>query len=166
MPLHSPNVPLVLARSFAGLSAHTGTTNETVLWTYAMPAGLMGANGILRIKAFFSSITNSANTKTFRVRMGAAGNGLAGSIMAATGALTTLTQAMLAAEIANRNAANSQYCLSFSQRVTDQLLTGNSVTTATRDTATAQDIVITAQLASGAETVTPDGYLIELVRGD
>jgi hypothetical protein len=157
-------VPYLFSSSFVALSAHTGTTNETTFWTIPVPAGLMGTNGILRISAYFGAVTSSGNVKTIRFRMGASGAGLSGSIMATSLSITTNTQIMVDAIIANRNSAASQFNYSQGQRATDQLLTAASHVATTRDTATLQDIVITGQLATGGETMTPEGYMIELIR--
>lgn len=133
----------------------TGVTAETVLATIPVPAGLIGVNGQIKVTAFWS-MTASANAKTPRVRLG----GLAGSVMFS---IPVSTFAVMKSEtvIANRNSAASQYLISTSARGTDGLVITAAGTPTTVNTAVAQDLVFTGQLALGTETLTLEGYTIE-----
>jgi Protein of unknown function (DUF2793) len=147
----------VLARS--GVSAgHTGSTSEATLATIAIPAGAMGPNGLLRVTTVWS-FTNSANTKTLRVRLGGSG----GTVYQAP-ALTTGDSTMIQRVIQNRNSASSQ--VGPSSTINNSFgAQGGAVTTSTVDTASAQDLVITGQLALGTETLRLESYLVELAHG-
>jgi uncharacterized protein YbjQ (UPF0145 family) len=138
------------------LASHTGSTSETALATIAVPAGAMGANGILRVTSLWS-YTNSANTKTLRMRLG----GLAGTLFMEIAATTTAyyySQRL----IQNRNSQSSQIG---QQGGTGTFTTAANATTGTVDTSSAQDLVLTGQLASAGETITLEGYIIELKYG-
>jgi hypothetical protein len=70
-----PNLPgLTLVEEFksAVAVALTGTTVETVLATFNIPGGLLGANGEIEIEGDFTE-TNNANSKTVQVRLGGLG---------------------------------------------------------------------------------------------
>jgi hypothetical protein len=139
---------------------HTGNTSETTLATVSLPANVMGANGRLRITSYWT-YTNSANNKTLQIRCGTTGNGLTGSIWGSTTQTTTRSMRMQN-EICNRNSTSSQVLM-------NGIGTGgwgttvNAASTDTRDTTVAQDIVLTAQLASSGESITLEYYHVELL---
>jgi hypothetical protein len=148
----------VLAASAVAVS-HTGDTVETVLATVAIPAGLMGLNGILRARSFWTMPSNT-NAKTYRHRLG----GLAGTIIGATEATTAgYTPGSLWSETMNRNSASSQFSFNIGSRNADAIWRGQSHITAAVNTAVAQDFVFTGQLGVGSDTITLQGYMIELV---
>lgn len=145
----------VLAASAAAGASVTGTTNETALATVTVPAGLMTAHGALRVRTLWS-YTNSANNKVPRMRLG----GISGTVFMGP-TFTTTASAQIDSDVRNRGAANSQVSWNFSS-----LGTGSStgaVTTGSVDTATAQDLVFTGQLASSGETLTLESYRVELL---
>lgn len=142
-------VPRVIAQSAAAVP-HTGTTSETTLATITLPAGSMGANGRIEIDALWS-VTNSANTKNTRVRLG--GTEIYRSTLTTSAALRHLTMAH------NRNSQASQVAMDkFTANGTGA--SGNAVTTAAVDTSAEQTITLTAQLASAAETITLESYIV------
>lgn len=143
----------VLAQSGVAVS-HTGNTNETVLATVAMPGGTLGANGVLRITTLWT-VTNSADNKTFRVRLG----GVSGAQVLSVG-VTTVATAIIQRTVWNRNSEASQ--VSWAAGTANSfLIAGAANFTSMVNTANAQDIVISGQLATGTDTVTLEGYLIE-----
>jgi hypothetical protein len=144
----------VLASSGVAVS-HTGNTNETTLATVAIPAGLMGLNGTLRIDCLWS-VTNSGNNKTTRFRLG----GLSGTAYFSL-ASTTVASVRGFRNIQNRGSAASQ--ISEWSGGLGPGSTASAVTTGTVNTAVAQDLVFTAQLASAGETITLERYIVELV---
>lgn len=148
----------ILAASAVAVS-HTGDANETILATIAIPAGIMGLNGILRVTSFWT-VTASVNNKTLRHRLG----GIAGTIFGTVGPTTNaaVTVPHMISQIANRNAVNAQLGYTLRNRVTD-LLTQGELTTGTVNTAAAQDLVFTGLLATTTETITLEGYLVELL---
>lgn len=131
----------------------TGTTAETTLATIPLPAGIMGLNGVLRITMVWT-VTNSANNKSLRVVLG-------GSLFSGVD-LTTTASAQFQVHIRNRGVANSQIGFISSSGFPFST-SGGSPVTGTVDTAVAQNLLITGQLASGAETITLEAYTVELL---
>lgn len=137
-----------------------GDATETAQATIAIPAGAMGANGLLRCTILFSQ-TNSANGKSWRARLG----GIAGTQHYALSA-ASLAAGQVQFIIRNRNAANSQ--VSYSSAVAAAFgQTTNAITTGAIDTASAQDLVITNLWAgaTAAESMTLEAYHIEVLYG-
>jgi hypothetical protein len=149
--------PYVIAQSGAAVS-HTGDTNETALATIPIPAGAMGANGALRITTIWS-VTNSGNNKTPRIRLG----GLAGTAFMA---LNITANATLSDQrvIRNRNNEASQVCVNTGSPSGGFGLSTAAVTTGAVNTASAQDLVISGQLANSGETITLEAYTIEVMQ--
>lgn len=145
----------VLGQSSVAVSG-AADTNENVLATVTVPAGSMGLNGRLRVTALLT-LTNSANNKTVRVRLG----GIGGSIFTSP-VMTTSASTRFQIEIANRGAANSQ--VGGQQLGTGGWgISGNVVATAAIDTSADTTVVITGQKASAGETITLESYLVELI---
>ena len=144
----------MLASSAVAVS-HTGNTNETVLATVTIPAGLMGLNGILRFDVLWS-ITSSGNNKTTRVRLGGIGGTEFHSLIN-----TTVASVRALRNIQNRGSASSQ--ISEWAGGLGPGSTSSAVTTGTVNTAVAQDLVITGRLASAGETITLERYIVELI---
>lgn len=143
------SMPRLLGQGI-GAAPLTGSTGETTLATIRVPAGLLGANGQLEITTLWS-MTNNANVKTFRVKLGS----------------TTFAQIALASflgyqhftRIINRN----NPALQVSMPATTSIVfggTGGGLATGTVDTAQDQSLTITAQLAVGTDTVTLEGYSV------
>lgn len=146
----------ILAQS-AGTVSTTATTSEEVLATITIPANAMGANGCVEIWSTWN-YTNSANTKTCRVRAG----GIAGTSLFSSGPTTTNTL-MRVTHWANTGSTNSQKTSSSSgQAGAVSTSTGTLVTTAI-DTTASVDIVITGQKASAAETLSLEFYQVNLM---
>lgn len=134
---------------------HTGDTAEFTFATITVPANAMGANGRLRVSAFFS-YTNSANNKTFRVRFG--GTALK------TDVLTTTVHSKSHLEIVNRNATNSQLA-SAGRIAAGWGASASAQLSSAIDTTAARDVTITGQLASAGESVNLEDYMVELIPG-
>jgi hypothetical protein len=144
-------ISTVLASSFAAVSAPNDTTEDT-LATVAIP--VLSANGLLRITAIWGC-TNNGNVKTVRIRYsGAAGTQYLNLGVTSTAGVTTLTW------IGNRGATNSQ----LGPNGTSTSFAAGSITTSSVDTTAATSIVFTGQKATGTDTLTLEGYLVELVR--
>jgi len=132
----------------------TGSTSVVTLATatITIPAGLLGANGKLKIYPLWST-TNNANIKTLRVVFG-------GSIC------TTMTSQSVPNNsglliIRNINSESAQKCSS-------GLVAGigpsfGSIAVLTVDTTAATTITITGQLADGGDTLTLEDLFIEVV---
>lgn len=138
-------------------SSHTGNTSETALATITIPGGTLGANGIVRV-TFVLSMTNNANGKTGRVRLG----GTSGTSFLAV-ALASQASFRHQVQIQNRNATNSQVCMA--DTAASWGVTTAAVITGSRDTTSNQDLVITGQLTNGADTITLESYVVEVCQG-
>jgi hypothetical protein len=147
-------MPVVLAQSGVASSV-TGTTAETTLASITIPGGMMGPNGMLRIRTFWS-YTNSANNKNLRVNFG-------GTVLLNSNQTTTAT-AWEDTIISNRGALNSQGGVS---RITSN--SGNTsivgVIAVAADTSTDKVVAFSAILASAAETITLEAYTVEVLPG-
>lgn len=147
----------VLAASAAtGMAVTTGTA-ETTLATVPIPAGAVGANGVIRITTLWS-YTNSANTKTLRVRLG----GIAGTSFGATVATTTADVQMMHI-IRARNSTSSQ--VGFAANAGSTFTT--TITGAaggSLDMTVAQDLVFTGTTALSGETITLESYIVEILK--
>lgn len=144
--------PQIYARS--GVAAtHTGNTSETALATVTLAAGILGTNGGFMVLSTWDA-TNNANTKTARIRLG----GISGTQLMSVGVTTSPTFHDMR-RVRNRNAANSQINSSQSSAVLGSWGTsGAALVTAAIDTASAQDIVLSTQLANSADSQTLASY--------
>lgn len=144
--------PYILCQSAVAVP-HTGDTSETKLASCAVPAGAIGATGRLRITATYT-VTNNANTKTARIRFGAADD-LTGTGFVAT-ALTTTPNLRVSFDIANRTGS--------SQVGGPQALgaaTANAPVTAAINTANASYVVFSGQdVTSAGDTITLEEYSV------
>lgn len=142
-------------QSGAAGSALTGTTAETVLATLTVPGYVLGANGSLDVDALWT-MTNNANAKTLRARLG----GLAGWAFWSQ-SITTFNTARGAGRMQNRNSPLSQVSfagVSFGGQA-------SPVLTATVDTTASQTVVITGQLANAADSLTLESYTVRITPG-
>jgi len=152
----------IIGASGASVSCAADTAENT-LATITIPAGLMGANGILRVTTLWSW-TNSANNKTTRVYFGAAGAGTGGTLYMST-LYTTTTGTRDQRQIANRNSASSQVGgANGFMTASGWGTTTGAVVTSTVNTGAASEVVFTGQKASAGETLTLESYLVELIR--
>lgn len=150
-------LPRILGASGVAVSG-PADTSENILATITVPAGAMGLNGRLRWEAHWT-FTNSANSKTCRVRFG----GIGGSAYTSV-AFTTTANFRDFKGLANRGASNSQISVAdvFGPGSSFGGGTGTVVTSAI-DTSAATTLVITGQKASAGETITLESYLVELI---
>lgn len=145
--------PYILARSAIAVSCPADTT-EDILANIAVPAGAMGANGILRVTTNWT-FTNNGNPKTLRVRFsGTSGTGFL-SFNAASLAAQRIVQ-----EISNRGSTNAQYGQAVGSGTANILNTG---VTAAVDTTLAASIVISGQKGTLGDALTLESYLVELL---
>lgn len=145
----------VIASSALALSGPADTSENTLV-TISLPGGLIGSNGLIRVRTFWT-LTSSANNKTTRIRYsGGAGTAIAPYVY------TTVAAADVTAHLQNRNSLSSQMATAMS--LTNS---GNAITapqTLSVDTTATTTIVITAQKASAGETMTLEGYIVELLK--
>jgi len=137
------------------LSAPVSLTNSTsvvTLATITIPAGLLGANGKLKIYPLWST-TNNANTKTLRLNIG-------GAVCSTMTSQSVPNNSGLLI-IRNINSESVQRCSS-------GLIAGigsssGSIAFGTIDTTAATTITITGQLAVGGDTMTLEDLFVEVV---
>jgi len=130
----------------------TGSTSVVTLATITIPAGLMGANGKLKIYPLWST-TNNANAKTLRVILGGS-------------TCTTMTSQSVPNNsglliIRNVNSESSQRCSS-------GLVAGigasvGSIAVTSIDTTAAATLVISGQLAVGTDSMTLEDLFAEVI---
>lgn len=142
----------VLAQS-ARPATVTGTTAETVLATIPVPAGAMGLDGCVRVTTLWS-FSPTVIIKAIRHRLG-------GVIVQGltVGAYYTLQDQV---NIRNRGVADSQ--ISFANTTNSFSLAGSNNVTTSVNTAIAQDLTITGALTDPADSITLEGYTVELLR--
>lgn len=136
-------------------SSVTGTTAETTLASIVIPGGLMGPNGLIRVRATFSW-SNTANAKTTRLKF--AGLSFYSATLSTGSGLTT------EGRIANRNNLSSQIGGPLN------VASGFGVNTNAADlvavaanTAQDQTLLLTGQCAVGTDTVTLESYTVEVL---
>lgn len=142
-----------LGRSAVAASV-TGTLSETVLGSVTIPPGLLGLNGGVEISASWS-FTNSANSKTVRERLG----GLSGTALLSSAQTTQVQVIDVQRVVRNRNSASSQVCSPSSGILTGGTSSG-SVLTGAINTAVAQNVVFTGQLANTGEQINLETYSV------
>ncbi len=147
---------ILAASSGVAAAAHTGTTAETVIDTIAVPA--IGANGLLFVHTVWTAGANNANAKNCRVRL----TDLSGAIIGTLSLASTL-YGNRDVTMWNRNSESSQF--SFSGGTSTSFGTTTLAhTTASVDTSAGFNIVLTAALASAADSVTREAYFVGYIR--
>lgn len=131
-----------VAHQSAVNSAVTGTTTETTLATFTIPANSIGPNGSVDILTLFG-YTNSANAKYLRIKI----NGTL--IFSITP--TTTASAQLLFSLANRNSAASQ--VANATGLTGIGSATGAEQTFTFDTTADLTVTITAQLSMTGEEI-------------
>ena len=130
----------------------TSSTSVVTLATITLPAGLLGANGKLKIYPLWAT-TNNANVKTLRATF-------SGSTCTTMISQSVPNNSGLVI-IRNTNSESAQKCSS-------GLVAGigssfGSIASITIDTTAATTITITGQLAVGTDTLTLEDLFIEVV---
>ena len=130
----------------------TGSTSVVTLATITIPAGLLGANGKLKIYPLWAT-TNNANAKTLRLNIG--------GTLCSTMASQSVPNNSGLLIIRNLNSESAQKCSS-------GLVAGigasfGSIAVLTIDTTAATTLVISGQLAVGTDTLTLEDLFVEVV---
>ncbi len=129
-------------------------TTEDLLVTAPVSAGI-GLNGRLRVRILWT-YTGSVNSKTMRVRIGAAGAGLGGSLIWEAVDVTAANLSRESVfEISNRANVASQICYSGSGTVANR--------TAAINTDAAFELAISGLKAVAGETLTIRSYSVEVI---
>jgi len=134
---------------------HTGDTDETTLKTYTIPAGTLGINGVVRIKATGVSRSNNG-AKTYKLKFG--GTLIATLTVAADP--TDLNWTLFAA-CHNLGGIGSQGWSAFWVDESAIDINKTAVTSAI-NTANAQDLEITGQLAHADDECEVRDWTIEI----
>lgn len=139
-------------------SVAPATTNEEILATIPLPSGLLSRNTRVEVETQWS-VTNSANTKTLRVRLGT--TGISSDLITTNSLSTGHAAARYLTAVTNRNNLAAQ---TFHQSA--QIgASGAAVGALTANTAVLQNIYITGQKATAGETLTLVSYVVRLVGG-
>lgn len=154
----------VVGASGAAVSiAATTSASETVLATIAIPAGMMGPNGVIRVTTCWTLTNGGGGNKVPRVRFGASGAGTGGQQFYGTTQTTNLTHRNQV-EIHNRNAEASQVGFVNSANSFSATTTSVLITTAI-NSALATEIAITGTAPVSGDVVQLDSYLVEVYYG-
>lgn len=152
------NGEVTLAQSGASTNL-TGTTSETALVTYTLPGGLMSTVGQLEI-IFMYSYTNSANSKTMRIKHSAVGGGAGGDTYYSCAVTTTQVTNGICC-IHSNNSVSAQKGWGIGSTGPSGLgALSSSLRQFTRGLSNDSDIVLTGQLANSGETLTVESYSI------
>ncbi len=150
----------VLVGSGAG-TTHTGDLTETSLATIAIPAGLIGANGMVEIIFMVERAASETSNIGWKVRFGASGSGTGGTQMVAQNQSITNIQARMYYSFYNVASASVQHA----PTVTPVAPFGFStvaVTTAAINTGNASEVNITAVLGTNGDTAKLMNYYVKV----
>ncbi len=151
----------VLGQSAVAVSVGA-TTAEEVLQAIPLQAGVPGVNGALRLTTLWSS-TGAVGNKILRARLGATALGGSEWLAITRTPVATDFVAPIPQVLRNRNVANSQVAFLAAQGGLGTI-TATGITTLSVDTSVATVVGITGQKASAGETLTLEGYTLELLR--
>lgn len=141
----------VLAQSAVPASV-TGTATETTLATVALPA--LAPNTRARIRAWWSAGANNANTKSVSARLN-------GSLIATSGGLASNLSAVFDVDLLNRGATNVQLSRQGWSGPTG--VSTGAFSAYAIDTSVVTSLTLTAQLGTTTDTVTLEGYTVEIL---
>jgi hypothetical protein len=130
----------------------TVSTSVVTLATITIPAGLLGANGKLKIYPLWAT-TNNANVKTLRLNIG-------GAVCSTMTSQSVPNNSGLLI-IRNINSESAQKCSS--GLVAGIGSSAGSIAALTVDTTAATTLVISGQLAVGTDTMTLEDLFVEVV---
>ena len=154
---HPVSGSVILARSSTQVTA-PGDTAENTLYTYSIAADLMGPTDSLRITTRWT-YNNNANSKMTRIRIAA--TELAGNIGA--NAYAGYNQAVITNRTINSQLAAITTYVNTAQSLHSAI--NDPMRTGAVDMTAAQNLTITAQKATGGDTMALESVLIELLAG-
>ena len=146
----SPTNGEVVLMSSGVETSITGTIIETSIGAYTLPAGLTSRVGSIDLYILFSS-TNSANSKTLRVRHGDVGT-ITGTQFYNTG-FSTISSIQAFCSINANNSTTSQKGYGLFGVSSGLGLTASLLVTASRDMSQPSDITLTGQLSNVADSL-------------
>jgi len=130
----------------------TGSTSIVTLATITIPAGLMGANGKLKIYPLWST-TNNANDKTLRLNIG--------GVLCSTMSSKSVPNNSGLVILRNVNSESSQRCSS--GLVAGIGASPGSIAVTSIDTTATTTLVISGQLAVGTDSMTLEDLFVEVI---
>ena len=133
----------------------TGSTNETQLYSYTLPGGKMGSNGMLLYGVMWSR-TGSNSSLTIKVKFG---SGVLKTVSVAAGVRCGSLQGL----VANRNSEVQQIGTNSGQLGLDYDVAGAQLTGSV-DTSSDVTIQVTCQLGSAADAFILNAVWLMLVR--
>lgn len=136
----------------------TTSTTETVLATIPVKGLMMANNGKLMVEAV-ASYSNSANNKTFRLRIG--GTGINGTVLWYQD-MTATQKFACRIGFQNRNATNSQVQRGIDYNTGGLGSTNTALITSAVDTTVDFNVYFTCQCANGADSATLQAIDAEL----
>lgn len=151
MPMFFQPYTRILGASTAAVTA-PADTSENILATINIP--ILPTNAHILFRAQVSQ-TNNANVKTMRMRLG----GIGGTDFWTGTNIASQARYLFDGFIQNRGATNSQASAFISGATA---LSSSTITTGAIDTSVATTLVITAQKATGTDTVTLEHYYVQL----
>jgi len=141
-------------------TAVTGTTAETLLNTYLIPANTFGANDVMRISSFLAEKTGTSGTVTMRVKVGTTATfGSATSIGMYTTGVTEVFCIMVRSSITVRGGL-LRFLNGGSSRQTDASASSVVVTTMSFNPAVDNYIFTSLQLSLGTESAFQSNFLV------
>jgi hypothetical protein len=154
-----PTVPSSPTAVTDGKGAFTGDTTERIAVSITVPANALGNNGQLHITSQWQ-FTNSAGTKTNKIRLG----GAAGTIYFSENGATTSLSSMVKTEIGNVGVTNSQSGTSFFVRGSNAVFTTSPTVSSVDTTAsTTVDFALLHNTATDNDVL--EGFSILLMYG-
>lgn len=143
--------------------SHTGGTTEHQFVASTIAGGDIGANGWIEVETVWT-VTNNANTKTPRVRFGAAGAGTGGTAYFAPSAFSNISSGRVITIIQNRGATNSQVGGLAIANAVGFGTGGGAAPTSAIDTTANVDVYISGTLGTGTDTITLESYTIRVFK--
>lgn len=145
-------------------SSVTGTLTETLLDSYTVTAGTMGANDILCIVLVFTKSGTAGNSQE-RIRIGTTA-GTSGTVAGMITGATTAMWVKMSRQIVFKNSLTSQIVLNtgLTTSNTDEISPNSGPTSLSIDFTQQQVISITSALGNTGDTGTLQSWYVELIR--
>jgi hypothetical protein len=153
---NKPTIPTILPVTQMAIKqnasiTHTGTTANTIVASYLIPAGTFQANDFFRFVAAMTT-TNNANVKTLRVYTNSSIS-LTGATLLATRLLTSLVGTTLARTICFKNSLSSQEVFSPTVNFGDDENVSTGLNTLSVNFGVNQYLIVAVELANSTDSV-------------
>ena len=144
-------------------ATHTGDSTETNLAACQVPAGIMGTNGVIHVRGYWSRTAATTDVVGFFVRMSAVNGGTGGTSFTADNVSTSgATGVQTEVYIANTGSASAQQ--SFNSTTGAPTGTETAAATATLNTASTAYVNFSCRdTTSTSDTCGLYGYTVELI---